>query len=142
MKVYLATSSIDLAEVDHLMNQLRLEGFEVFDWPAGFREVPHRKPASYALEDLAAIKACDVLVWAWLTPSQSSFGAHFEAGYAAALGKPVIIYVPQGEPSMERIFASLFLSQQNFEGLVYRLKSHERKLLEKKQAQRDSLGLS
>lgn len=111
-RVYVAGSSTDLQKARTLIESLRAAGFKVYDWTKSFEEYPPRNPVDYARDDIRAIQDADVLVWYANPPS---YGAHYEAGYASALGIPVVCY---GFPDDERIFCHLHQSVSSFPALL------------------------
>ena len=103
MKVYVAGKWSERSKVRELMNAFELYGHEVTcDW------TKHEDPCKseeYSVEDINAIKECDVLI-AYM-PSANVFykGAWVEIGAALALDKKVII--------IGNKVSSVFLSHPN-----------------------------
>ncbi len=97
-RVYVAASSKELGRAKAAMALLREYGHEVtHDWVAEVEEVGSANPehatvadkCRWAKADLDGVRAAD-LIWL-LMPDQGGLGAYWEAGYAQALGKGLIV---------------------------------------------------
>jgi nucleoside 2-deoxyribosyltransferase len=102
MKLYLAGRFSRLPELNEYRLQLQVEGIDVTSrWLLGGHEwvgtpdeeIPLERLASFAQNDLDDINASDLIV-CFTEPARSGparGGRHFEAGYAYALGKPILV---------------------------------------------------
>ena len=107
--IFIAGSSKQRQVIHVLIHELKAQGYESFDWTQhpGFTTGDYL-PEDVANEDLNAVKECDGLVWAI---GESSSGAPFEAGYAMATGKPVVVLwliPPSGPVAKHTVYAHVF----------------------------------
>jgi hypothetical protein len=115
-RYYLAASSHEMDRAERIMQALDAAGFVcTHNWISGVRDAFARGIAeaklddAHALEaaraDLAGVAAADVLVF--LCPTHAAKGAWFEAGFANALGIPIVIAHDSYERRNQSIFTRL-----------------------------------
>lgn len=71
----------------------QLEGKTYFQWIDPM-DNKMRKPDQYTFWDLKSIDQCDILVGYMDKTNPSGFGLNLEIGYAKALGKTIVLIVP------------------------------------------------
>lgn len=98
LNVFVAGPSADLERCENAVWRVRVFGIVTFDWPAQVRRtrdagiqddtltMPERQQIKR--DCLEGIRKANVVLW---LSGGSSEGASYEAGYAEALGKPVVV---------------------------------------------------
>lgn len=100
-RVYVASAFEDFQRTRAVMAQLRNGGWTVtFDWTAmadiyPTDNAPLHERAKHARADLQGVRDADVVLVLTPTDKSKGCGMWWEAGAAAALGKPVVISGPQ-----------------------------------------------
>lgn len=95
MNIFVASSSGLRPETAVLIETLTDVGYRVCDWVTDFDNVEGKPLYEVANGLLDFICESDALVW-FVDPDHPSEGAPFEAGYAFAIGIPVLVYAPRG----------------------------------------------
>lgn len=92
MNIFIAGSSQRRHEIAELYKQLREAGHTGYDWTQdpGWDDPSRFNPTLSALADLEAVRECDALIW--YLDAAPSHGAPFEAGFAYAKNKPVVVF--------------------------------------------------
>jgi len=128
MKLYV-TSSFRCTSHARTVALLRKEGYSVFDYREGVQasvreDVHDPKDWNVFETDRSALRCCDALVL--LLPGGR--GAHLEAGYAAGMGKPVLLcHTEDAEMKPELMYAlcstQIFFTDKELLSALYNMKA-------------------
>ena len=116
MKVYIATKFEDTEIYHNIKNELEARGYTITcDWTKHKKVHPFSENKnlchSQSLEDIIGIEQADVVIL--LYNGKKGSGMSFEIGYATALGKKILMYVPNNENVSTEDY-SMFVHLENF----------------------------